>query len=158
MENWIFFSIKISTRPGCLFLTKLIYGSCCAEPNLLLTVTWLWGGFSALSMVEQAPLHYTDLGLAIALFFPHSRESVFDCSSNGRCSSYSHLCQHLGCKNSNALLLVQLVFPWWLPRPLSFLFGLLMWNLSWSLCTVVFLHSNRNIGIFIRDRDWKMVH
>lgn len=70
-----FFQLK--SLPGLVacFLTKLIYGSCCAEPSLLLTVTWLrGGGFSALSMVEQPPLHYADLGLVIVLFFPHSEQ------------------------------------------------------------------------------------
>lgn len=79
MENKIFFLfffflIKISTRPGCLFLTKLIYGACRTEPRLLLTVTWLRGGvhFPELSLAEQAALHYADGGLGFVLFFPHS--------------------------------------------------------------------------------------
>lgn len=40
-NNFFFFLIKISTRPHCLFPTKLIYGAYRTEPRLLLTVTWL---------------------------------------------------------------------------------------------------------------------
>lgn len=92
MENKIFFFfflIKVSTRPGCLFLTKLIYMACCAELRLLLTVTWLWGGILNCLWPSRLPYIMQNWGWGLFCFSHTPGRSVFDCFSNDRYSSYS---------------------------------------------------------------------